>query len=66
MPILSKEYEARFKAKKKAWEFLMAQPPGYRKLAIGWIMQAKKEETQRKRLQMMIDASARGTRTRWM
>jgi len=66
LPILSKEYEARCKAKKKAWEFLMAQPPGYKKLAIGWIMQAKKEETRLKRLRIIMDASAKGTRTRWM
>ena len=45
---------------------LMAQPPGYKKLAIGWIMQAKKEETRLKRLRIIMDASAKGTRTRWM
>jgi uncharacterized protein YdeI (YjbR/CyaY-like superfamily) len=63
---LSKEYERLFKANAKAWAFFSAQPPGYQKLATGWIMQAKKEETQRKRLQIIIDASAKGTRTRWM
>jgi uncharacterized protein YdeI (YjbR/CyaY-like superfamily) len=65
-PPLSSAYERLFKANKKAWAFFTAQPPGYRKLATGWIMQAKKEETQRKRLQTIIDASAKGTRTRWM
>ncbi len=59
-------YEKLFKANRKAWEFFRAQPPGYQKLATFWITGAKKEETQRKRLQIMIDASAKGTRTRWM
>jgi uncharacterized protein YdeI (YjbR/CyaY-like superfamily) len=58
--------EKLFRANKKAWEFFRAQPPGYQKLVTRWIMSAKKEETQNKRLQMMIDASAKGTRTRWM
>ena len=58
--------EKRFKANRKAWEFFRAQPPGYQKLATGWIAAAKKEETQWKRLQIILDASAKGTRTRWM
>jgi uncharacterized protein YdeI (YjbR/CyaY-like superfamily) len=55
-----------FKRKRKAWEFFRAQPAGYQKLATGWITNAKKEETRLKRLQIIIDASAKGTRTRWM
>jgi uncharacterized protein YdeI (YjbR/CyaY-like superfamily) len=58
--------EKLFKANKKAWEFFRAQPPGYQTLATGWIASAKKDETQRKRLQIIIDASAKGTRTPWM
>ncbi len=49
-----------------ALAFFSAQPPGYQKLATGWIMQAKREETQCRRLQIIMDASAKGTRTRWM
>ena len=63
---LAPAYEKQFKANKKAWEFFQAQPPGYRRLALGWITQAKKEETRLKRLQTTIDASAKGTRIRWM
>ena len=51
-----------FKANRKAWEFFRAQPPGYQKLVTRWITDAKKEETRLKRLQTMIDASAKGKR----
>jgi uncharacterized protein YdeI (YjbR/CyaY-like superfamily) len=63
---LAPAHEKLFKANRKAWEFFRAQPPGYQKLVTRWIADAKKEETRLKRLQIMIDASAKGTRTRWM
>jgi uncharacterized protein YdeI (YjbR/CyaY-like superfamily) len=59
---LSPAHEKLFKANKKAWEFFRAQPPGYQKLVTRWITDAKKEETRLKRLQTMIDASAKGKR----
>jgi uncharacterized protein YdeI (YjbR/CyaY-like superfamily) len=62
---LAPAYTKIWEANPRAWAFFIAQPPGYQKLAKGWIMQAKKEETRRRRLQIMIDASAKGTRTRW-
>ena len=55
---LAPEYEKRFRANKKAWEFWTAQPPGYRRLATYWIMEAKKEETRKRRLRQLIDDSA--------
>ena len=64
--VLAPALEKVFKANRAAWEFFRAQPPGYQKLATGWIMSAKKEETQRKRLEVIVAASAKGTRTRWM
>ncbi|SRR5258708_29389264 len=63
---LAPAHEKLFKANKKGWAFFCAQPPGYRKLAARWIADAKKEETRLNRLQTMIDASAKGTRTRWV
>jgi uncharacterized protein YdeI (YjbR/CyaY-like superfamily) len=63
---LAAAYERVWKATRKAWTFFNAQPAGYQKLAKGWIMNAKKEETRRKRLQILIAASAKETRTRWM
>lgn len=63
---LSPDYQQRFRANPRAWTFFQAQPPGYRRLAIGWIMNAKKEETRRKRLDVIMKASAEEKRTRWM
>ncbi len=51
-----------FMANKDAWAFFMAQPPGYRRLGIWFVMSAVKDETRRKRLAKLIDDSARGRR----
>jgi uncharacterized protein YdeI (YjbR/CyaY-like superfamily) len=59
-------YERAWKSNRKAWAFFNAQPAGYQKLAKGWIMGAKKDETRRRRLRILIAASAEETRTRWM
>jgi uncharacterized protein YdeI (YjbR/CyaY-like superfamily) len=59
---LAPAYEKLFKANKPAWTFFRAQPPGYQKLATFFIMSAKQEDTQRKRLQTVIDKSASETR----
>jgi len=63
---LAPAFERAWKANRKAWAFFNAQPAGYQRLAKGWIMNAKKDETRRKRLKILIDASAAETRTRWM
>jgi len=47
---------------KAAWDFFQAQPPGYRKLAVWWVMSAKKEETRQKRLAKLISDSSAGKR----
>lgn len=54
--------EERFRAHPKAWGFFQAQPPGYRRTISFWIMSAKKEETRWRRLQQLIEGSARGER----
>lgn len=54
--------ESTFRAKNKAWMFFNAQPPGYRKLVIAWIMSATKEETRSRRLAQIIERSANGHR----
>ncbi len=48
----------RFRAKKKAWDFFAAQPPGYRRTATHWIMSAKRAETRERRLARLIEDSA--------
>jgi uncharacterized protein YdeI (YjbR/CyaY-like superfamily) len=54
--------EAKLRANRKAAEFFDAQPPGYRRLMTFWIMSAKKEETQTRRLAILIERSAAGAR----
>ncbi|HEY1242044.1 MAG TPA: YdeI/OmpD-associated family protein [Bryobacteraceae bacterium] len=49
-------------ANRKAAAFFEAQPPGYRNLMIGWIMNAKKEETRARRFANLIAHSEKGTR----
>jgi uncharacterized protein YdeI (YjbR/CyaY-like superfamily) len=59
---LSAEYQKKFQANKKAWEFFKAQPPYYRRVCIFRVMEAKKEETQLRRLNELIEISAKGER----
>jgi len=63
---LAPAYLRRFKANARAWTFFEAQPPGYRRLSIRWIMDAKKEETREKRLNTMIKLSAAQKRLEMM
>lgn len=55
-----------FKANAGAWTFFHAQPPGYRKLCVFFVMTAKKEETRLRRLEMLIKVSSEGKRMQWM
>jgi len=48
----------RFKANKAAWNFFGAQPPGYQKTMRHWVMSAKQEATQVRRLDRIIEVSA--------
>jgi uncharacterized protein YdeI (YjbR/CyaY-like superfamily) len=54
--------EEQFRAHPKAWEFFQAQPPGYQRMVSFWVMSAKKDETRLRRLEQLIDLSARGER----
>lgn len=57
---------AALRANRKAAAFFEAQPPGYRNLMIGWIMNAKKEETRTRRFANLIAHSEKGTRVDMM
>jgi uncharacterized protein YdeI (YjbR/CyaY-like superfamily) len=61
---LDPDQEGEFQANEEAWSFFQAQPPGYRKTAVWWVVSAKREETRRKRLATLIDDSANGRRLR--
>jgi uncharacterized protein YdeI (YjbR/CyaY-like superfamily) len=58
----SPEIEKRFQAKARAWKFFCAQPPGYRRVAAFWVMNAKQEETRKRRLALLVAESAQGRR----
>lgn len=60
----SPAFEKQFKSNTKAWEYFQALAPGYRKLSQNWVMNAKQESTQLKRLSQIIADSEAGT-NRW-
>ncbi len=60
---LDPAYEERFRANAAAWEFFQAQPPGWRRNAVGWVMSAKQEETRLRRLETLIRNAAEGIRS---
>jgi uncharacterized protein YdeI (YjbR/CyaY-like superfamily) len=61
---LPRAYQRRLKANHRAWEFFSSQSPSYRRGATYWVMSAKKEETRLRRLQELVDSSARGEKPR--
>jgi uncharacterized protein YdeI (YjbR/CyaY-like superfamily) len=52
--------EKKLRANKKAWAYYQEQAPWYRRVTAFWILGAKKEETQQRRLATLIERSARG------
>jgi uncharacterized protein YdeI (YjbR/CyaY-like superfamily) len=59
-------YEKKFKANKAAWKWFSASAPSYKKAAMWWVMQAKQEATQLKRLETLIADAANGERIKEM
>jgi uncharacterized protein YdeI (YjbR/CyaY-like superfamily) len=59
---LPPEHERTFRKNRTAWTFFEAQPPGYRRTCIWYVVSAKRPETQAKRLAQLVDVSARGER----
>jgi uncharacterized protein YdeI (YjbR/CyaY-like superfamily) len=60
--VLDKADEKRLRSNRKAWEFFQRQPPGYRQLAIWYVVTAKKEETREARLRKLIAQCEAGRR----
>lgn len=58
--------EKTFRGAKQAWNNFQRFPPGYRRMSIGWVASAKKEETRLKRLQQLMDTAARNERIKFM
>lgn len=60
--VLDAEKLREFKEHKNAWAFFESQPPGYRRSAAWWVMQAKQEQTRQRRLAKLIGLSSDGKR----
>ncbi|HEX5226613.1 MAG TPA: YdeI/OmpD-associated family protein [Bryobacteraceae bacterium] len=63
---LPRELEARFRKQRAAWANYAKFPPGYRRMTAGWVAMAKKEETRMKRLEKLIESSARNEHIEFM
>jgi uncharacterized protein YdeI (YjbR/CyaY-like superfamily) len=59
---LAPKHEKKFKANRKAWNYFVGQALSYQRVARWWIIWAKQEETRRRRLDQLIEASAAQTR----
>lgn len=57
---LTKNFIKQFKENKKAWKYFQLLAPSYRKVSTHWVMSAKQETTQIKRLDQLISESASG------
>jgi uncharacterized protein YdeI (YjbR/CyaY-like superfamily) len=58
---LPQHFKKQFKANKKAWDYFQSLAPSYRKVSTHWVISAKQETTQIKRLHQLIADSAAGT-----
>jgi uncharacterized protein YdeI (YjbR/CyaY-like superfamily) len=61
-PELGADREKALRANRKAWAFFRAQPPSYRRMVTWWVISAKREETRQRRLDSLIEHSAKGER----
>lgn len=59
---LAPAYEKEFRSSRGAWKWFNAQAPSYRRVALHWVMSAKKEETRRRRLATLIEDSKNARR----
>ena len=60
----SPKFEKLLRANKKAWSYFQYLAPSYKKLSTHWVMRAKQEPTQLKRLTELIADCEKGT-NRW-
>jgi len=57
---LPEEYKDQIKEHPEAWSFFQELAPGYKKQSIHWVMQAKREATRQRRLNILIESAAEG------
>jgi uncharacterized protein YdeI (YjbR/CyaY-like superfamily) len=61
---LEPDEEAEFRAVPRAWAWFESQAPSFRTTAVWWVTSAKRPETRARRLAMLIEDSAAGSRPR--
>ena len=61
-PELTPNLLARAEAQPEAWAYFQAQPPGYQRTMLHWVMSAKQEKTRLRRLTRILEVSAQGER----
>lgn len=59
---LAPAFVKRFKAEPAAWKFFEALPPGFKRLMIYRVMEAKREETRERRFRALLEHSRRQKR----
>ena len=59
-PPLQPADEARFRRNPAAWKYFSASSPGYRRNMLLWLADAKRDDTRQKRLDVLIESSAKG------
>ena len=52
----------KLKSNAKAWAFFDGQPPSYKRVVKHWVTRAKQEATKERRLELLIQCSAKGDR----
>src|SRR5262249_1095508 len=57
---LPADCEQRMRANPHAWTYWTAQPSGYRRTAVHWVTQAKRDDTRERRLAQLIADCAAG------
>jgi uncharacterized protein YdeI (YjbR/CyaY-like superfamily) len=63
---MPKDLAEKFRKQRAAWTNYEKFPPGYRRMTAGWVASAKKEETRIKRLEKLMEFSARNQRIEFM
>jgi uncharacterized protein YdeI (YjbR/CyaY-like superfamily) len=58
-PRLPAAYTRLFRSDPDAWQFFKEQPPWYQRSAVWWVISAKREDTRRRRLSILIADSSR-------
>jgi len=57
---LDAAYARELRADARAWKYFQAQPPSYRRTTAFWVMSAKKDETRRRRFEVLLESSRKG------